>query len=103
VLPYPFTKLIVNLGAQMEGHTDPKDYMLCLVVPFGEWEGGAVSLAHAGVVVELRPGDAITFPSDQITYFNEMVSGLCGSLVMATDKNLRTWRETRNYWGHAVY
>jgi hypothetical protein len=51
----------------MEGHTDPKDYMLCLVVPFWEWEGGAVSLAHAGVVVELRPGDAITFPSDQIT------------------------------------
>ena len=103
VLPYPFTKLVVNLGAQTEGHTDPTDYMICLIVPFGEWEGGAVGLVHAGVVVELRQGDGIAFPSDKMPHFNEMVSGLRGSLVMATDKNLRTWRETRNHWGHAVY
>ena len=100
---YPFTKLVVNLGAQTEGHTDPKDDGLCVVVPFGEWEGGELCLYHPGIVLELRPGDVVAFPSHLISHFNLEMSGLRGSLVMATDRDIRTWMETRNHWEHAIH
>jgi hypothetical protein len=103
VVPYPFTKLVVNMGVQTEGHIDPTDDGLCFVVPFGQWEGAELCLFSPGVVLELRPGDAVGFPSDRIPHFNLEMSGLRGSLVMATDRNLRVWRETRNNWERAVH
>ena len=101
--PYPFTKLVVNLGAQLEGHLDPTDDGGCLIVPFGEWEGAELCLYNAGLVLELRSGDGVVFPSDRISHFNLLMSGLRGSLVMATDKGLRAWRKTRNCWEHAIH
>lgn len=100
---YPFTKLVVNLGAQTEGHTDPKDDGLCVVIPFGNWEGGELCLYHPGVALELEPGDVVAFPSDRISHFNLEMSGLRGSLVLATDRDTRSWTETRNGWGHAIH
>ena len=102
-VPHPFAKLVVNLGAQTEGHTDPKDNGLCVVIPFGKWEGGELCLYQPGVVLELEPGDVVAFPSDRITHFNLEMSGLRGSLVMATDRDIRTWKETRNHWKHAIH
>lgn len=101
--PYPFTKLVVNLGAQTQGHIDPKDNDLCVVVPFGEWEGGELCLYQPGVVLELEPGDVVVFPSNRIAHFNLEISGLRGSLVMATDVNLDAWKANRNHWKHAVH
>ena len=103
VVPYPFTKLVVNMGVQTQGHTDPKDNDLCVVVPFGEWKGGELCLYQPGVVLELQPGDMVAFPSNRIAHFNLEMSGLRGSLVMATDVSVNTWKETRNYWKHAVH
>lgn len=101
--PYPFSKLVVNTGAQTEGHTDPKDDGLCVVIPFGEWEGGELCLYQPGLVLELQPGDVVAFPSDRIAHFNLEISGRRGSLVMATDKDNRGWMENKNHWGHAIH
>ena len=103
VPPYPFSKLVVNVGAQTEGHTDPKDDGLCVVIPFGEWEGGELCLFQPGLVLELQPGDVVAFPSDRISHFNLEMSGLHGSLVMATDQDNRGWKENKNHWGHAIH
>lgn len=102
-IPYPFTKLVVNIAAQTEAYTDPKDDGLCVVVPFRKWEGGKLCLYHPRVVLELEPSDVVAFPSDQISHFNLEMSGLHNSLVMATDRNIRTWKETRNHWEHAIH
>ena len=95
---------MVNIGAQLEPHTDPKDDGLCVVIPFGSWKGGELCLYDAGIVLELEPGDVVLFPSDRITHFNLEVEGLCGSLVMATDRDIKgSWMENRNNWGHAIH
>jgi hypothetical protein len=91
------------MGAETEGHIDTKDDGLCVVVPFGNWEGGELCLYQPGIVLELNPGDMVAFPSDRIAHFNLEMSGLRGSLVMATDRDIRAWSETRNHWEHAIH
>jgi len=94
---------VVNIGAQLEPHTDPKDEGLCVVIPFGSWKGGELCLYDVGIVLELEPGDVVLFPSDRITHFNLEVEGLRGSLVMASDRDIKgSWMEDRNKWGHAI-
>jgi len=100
---FPFTKLVINVGAQTEGHTDPKDDGLCVVIPFGDWEGGELCLYHPGVVLGLEPGDVVAFPSDRISHFNLEMSGLHGSLVLATDKDIRSsWMQHKNFWKYTI-
>jgi len=61
---YLFTKLVINIGVQTEGHVDPTDDGVCLVIPFGQWEGAELCLSSPGVVLFLQPGDGVIFPSD---------------------------------------
>jgi len=100
---FPFTKLVVTVGAQTEGHTDPTDDGLCVVIPFGDWEGGELCLYDPGVVLELEAGNVVVFPSDRISHFNLEMSGLHGSLVLATDRAMHSWKEGKNSWEHAIH
>src|SRR5579872_6068218 len=85
LVSYPFTNLVVNLGAETGAHNDPDDLLLCAVIPFGNWEGGELCLFQPGLVLELSPGDIAVFPSDKITHFNMPMEGLRGSIVLSTD------------------
>ena len=99
LLSYPFTNLIVNLGAETSAHIDPQDNGLCVVLPFGNWTGGELCLYEPGLVLELRPGDVVMFPSNHVTHFNLRMEGYRGSLVLSTDSHMNSWIKDRNGWG----
>ncbi|KAF9780636.1 hypothetical protein BJ322DRAFT_1112633 [Thelephora terrestris] len=100
---YPFTKLILNMGSQTEGHVDPTDDGFCVVIPFGKWGGGGLGLYSLGVILELEHGDMTGFASDCIPHFNLTMTGLRGSLVLATDRHIRPWKDSKNHWAHAIH
>ncbi|TFY59839.1 hypothetical protein EVG20_g7638 [Dentipellis fragilis] len=53
----PFLGWVVNINIVAEAHRDGKDRHYCLVMPLGDFEGGALVLYEQGLVLELRNGD----------------------------------------------
>jgi len=102
MVSYPFTNFILNLGAETDGHIDPMDDGLCAVIPFGNWKGGELCLSQLGLVLQLQPGDVVLFPSNQIAHFNLRMSGQRGSIVLSTDKTLKSWVNNKNEWDDHV-
>jgi hypothetical protein len=51
-----------------------------------------------GLVLELRSGDMIIFPSTQVTHFNAHFSGYRVSFVLHTDKGGASWVKDFNGW-----
>jgi hypothetical protein len=94
---YPFGGFVLNIQVCTNGHVDEFDDTICLVIPFGDYEGGGLVLWEPGLVIDLRQGDLIFFPSSKITHFNLHFSGFRGSLVMHTDKELKSWFN-KNGW-----
>ena len=97
---YPFGGFVLNIQVCTDGHVDEFDDTLCLVLPFGQFEGGHLVLWEPGLVVELNQGDFILFPSSKITHFNLHFTGFRGSLVMHTDRELRTWSDKNGWSNH---
>ncbi|KAG2737453.1 hypothetical protein P692DRAFT_20761760, partial [Suillus brevipes Sb2] len=95
----PFLSLVVNLNVSTMGHRDRFDKDLCLVLPIGEFTGGALAMFEQRLVVELRNGDFILFPSANTTHFNLRYEGKRASLVCHTDRGFEQWKEGRNGWG----
>ncbi|KAJ7575932.1 hypothetical protein C8J56DRAFT_1062797 [Mycena floridula] len=92
----PFTGYIININVTTDGHIDPSDRNLCVVVPFGDWEDGELVLYQLGLVVDLKPLDILIFPSSRITHFNLRHKGKRGSVVMSTNKEFDSWVENQN-------
>ncbi|SJL16470.1 uncharacterized protein ARMOST_19996 [Armillaria ostoyae] len=105
-LAYPFSGFVINVGVATDGHRDGFDKLACVVILFGEWTGGELCLYEAGFVWHLKPWDILIFPSGRITHFNLHFTGLCGSLVMHSDKGGDAWAQGEelgyNGWLHAV-
>ena len=100
---YPFPGFVLNLQVSTDGHLDSGDDTICVVIPFGDWTGGAIVLYEAGLVLDLSAGDVLIFPSYKITHFNLHFAGVRCSLVMHSDKHGSSWVEHRNGWqGHIV-
>ncbi|PBK71936.1 hypothetical protein ARMSODRAFT_883170, partial [Armillaria solidipes] len=106
---YPFSGFVINVGVATNGHRDSFDKLICVVVPFGEWEGGELCLYEAGLVLRLKPWDVIIFPSGRITHFNLHFTGLRGSLVLHSDNRGDSWASGQdeaafeyNGWAHYV-
>ncbi len=97
---FPFTGFVLNLCACTTGHRDKGDLQLCVVIPFGDWEGGELCLYEPHLVFKARPGDLIIFPSSEITHFNLHMTGKRGSVVLQTDKALIDWSKKRNCWAN---
>jgi hypothetical protein len=97
-LAYPFGGLVLNLGVATDGHRDVGDKRLCVVIPFGEWDGGELCLFEAGIVVQMKAWDFIVFPSADITHFNLHFSGRRASVVLHSDKSMEDWKKERNGW-----
>ena len=59
----PFLGLVINLNVVTAAHRDSKDDGVCLVLAIGDFEGGELVLYEPGLVVPLRNGDFVIFPS----------------------------------------
>lgn len=94
----PFLSLVINLNVTTEAHRDRFDKDLCLVLPIGEFTGGALVQFEQGLVLELRCGDFVIFPSADTTHFNLHYEGMRASFVCHTDRGFDKWKEGYNGW-----
>jgi hypothetical protein len=95
---FPFSGIVVNFCVSTSGHRDGNDHRLCVVIPFGKWSGGELCLHELGLVIDLKPGDILIFPSCDITHFNLHFRGKRGSLVLHSDRQGKGWVEDFNGW-----
>jgi hypothetical protein len=67
-----FKTMAVNIDGVSKPHIDGLDFDdgMCLVLPFGNYEGGDVVFYELGYRIELRSGDAIFFKSKQLLHGN---------------------------------
>ena len=80
------------------------DKSLCVVIPIGDFEDGDLCLYEPGIVLSLRNGQAVAFPSCDITHFNLDYVGTRASLVLHTDKAFDQWTlNERNGWQNNMY
>lgn len=97
-LSSPFLGLVININVVTAAHRDSKDDSVCLVLAIGDFEGGELVLYEPGLVIPLRNGDFVVFPSSEITHFNLHYKGRRASVVLHTDREMVKWREDRNGW-----
>ena len=90
---------MLNIGACTTAHRDPLDLESCLVSPFGDLQGSELCLFESRLVLNLRPGDLVVFPSSKITHFNLHMKGIRCSLVLQTDRGMARWSQDRGDWG----
>ena len=99
---YPFPGFVLNIQVCTEAHVDANDDTICVVIPFGPYEGGELVLYEAGLVLEIQEGDILIFPSYRLTHFNLHFTGVRGSVVMHSDKVVTTWNANRNGWNRHI-
>jgi hypothetical protein len=97
---HPFPGCIINLSVATEAHWDAGDDLICVVIPFGEFEDGELVLLEARTILDIQEGDVFMFPSFQLTHFNMAFKGVRGSIVMHSDKDAKRWKLNRNGWQH---
>ncbi|KAG1898724.1 uncharacterized protein F5891DRAFT_913685, partial [Suillus fuscotomentosus] len=66
----PFLSIVININVTTEAHRDRFDKDLCLILPIGKFKAGALVHFEQGLVLELRCGNFVIFPSDDTTHFN---------------------------------
>lgn len=94
----PFISLMININVHTKAHRDSGNWHLCLVIPIGHFEGGALCLLENGLVLELHNGDIAIFRSSEVTHFNLDYRGGRASLVFQTDKKFALWIRNQNSW-----
>lgn len=100
---YPFSGFVINLNSYTKVHRDGLDLGGCLVMAIGKFAGGELCLYEPGLVILLRSGDFVIFPSHQITHFNRPYTGQRASLVCHTDRHAVDWEKDRNGWQGSFY
>ena len=74
-----------------------------MIVIIFDGEGGELCLHEPGIVLNLRNGDVVLFPSLSITHFNLNHNGRRASLVFHSDKSDSGWLKDCNGWKHNIY
>lgn len=97
---YPFGGFVFNINAWLPPHRDGGDWLLCGVMPFGDFTDGSLVLYEARLVIHAEPGDWVLFPSKGITHFNTHYTGKRGSLVVHTHQSAKRWVKDLNGWPH---
>lgn len=101
---YPFGGFVLNLNVSTLIHRDWKDLNLCMVIVISEdCIGGDLALLEPGLVLELRNGNAVLFPSGKISHFNTHYQGMRASLVFHSDSSSQGWIKDRNGWDGNIY
>jgi hypothetical protein len=70
VAGYPFGGIILNLNIATKIHRDSEDLDLCLIIVISKCVGGDLVLLEPGLVLGQRNGDAMVFPSGDISHYN---------------------------------
>lgn len=97
---YPFGGFVLNINIATTGHRDGMDLYACLVIPLGTYQHGELVLYEPGLVLPLRSGDGVIFPSCQISHFNMPYSGTRSSLVCHSDRAGMEWVQGRLGWSN---
>lgn len=101
---YPFLGFVVNLNVVTRSHRDASDLMNCLVTVIEkDLEDGDLVLIEPGLVIPLRTGDWILFPSCDISHLNLHYKGYRCSFVFQTDRRMCAWLDNQNNWEHSTY
>ena len=96
---HPFLSLVVNLNVATLAHRDRNDKTICVVLVLGDHVGGDLCLYEAGLVIPLKTGDFVAFPSARLTHFNLHFIGQHASIVLHTDREIEAWTNGhRNGW-----
>ncbi|KAL0058617.1 hypothetical protein AAF712_014688 [Marasmius tenuissimus] len=95
---HPYGGVTVNLNAATIVHLDPKDLNLCLVLALHDCTGGELVLEEPGIVIRLKSGDFIIFPSRKYSHYNLDFKGLRVSFAFSTDNAAKQWIEDNNGW-----
>jgi hypothetical protein len=91
------TGFALNVGVRTEAHRDDGDYRkFCIVVAFGNSQGGDICFAELGLRIKLRPGDVVAFMSGELTHFNLPFEGRRVSMVGYTESSFKPWVESYN-------
>ncbi|KAF8880703.1 hypothetical protein CPB84DRAFT_1751361 [Gymnopilus junonius] len=90
---YPFGGYVLNINVSTRIHRDmgDKDICLVLVISSDNCRGGKLVLMEPGLVLKLRNGDMVIFPSRNIIHFNLHFCRKRVSLVFHTDKCSKGW------------
>lgn len=102
-LASPFPCLVLNFNVITLLHKDPGDKRGCIVVVLGPHTGGELCLEEPKLVLQLRHGDWVVFPSQDITHFNLHYVGMRASLVLHSDKSDQSYQEDGNGWDGNQY
>lgn len=94
----PFSGFFLNIGVATHAHRDPNDHGPCAVFCLGQFTGGELVLHDLGLVVDLRPGEVIFFPSRDVTHYNLHFEGVRSSIVLTFDKDGLRWVKRNNGW-----
>ena len=88
----PFSGMVLNIHVCLLAHVDREDEKLCVIVPFGDFEGGELVLSDLGLVFDLKNRDMLVFRSDILVHFNLKVrKGFRGSFVLSSDSHLNNF------------
>lgn len=100
----PFLGFVVNVNAKCKPHRDTGDSTLynCIVLPFGNFEGGEIVFKELGLVIKVTSGIMCSFLSQRITHWNLEVEGERYSLVCHTDKSIEGYVRHRNHWSESM-
>ena len=97
-IAHPFSGFVINVNVATKVHRDSHDLTACVVLAIGDFSKGELVLKEPGLVIPLRSGDAVIFPSGDISHFNLAYEGQRASLVLHSDKAGQTWVKDRNGW-----
>jgi hypothetical protein len=100
---YPFSGYVINVNVVTMAHRDGKDEIGCVLIVVGEHKGGELVLVEPGLVLELKNGDVLIFPSGRITHYNLHYEGTRASLVLHSDREGFGYAKDANGWKGNVY
>jgi hypothetical protein len=95
---WPIAGFVLNINVVTRIHKDQKDGKGCVVLVLGDFEGGELVLVELGLVLELKHGDMLIFPSKRISHLNLHFKGIRASLVVHTDNGAQGYAEDYNGW-----
>jgi hypothetical protein len=95
---HPFAGYVININVATKIHRDP-DHVGCLVLVIGnEFEGGELVLYEPGIVLQLKNGDVVLFPSAKVSHLNLHYRGIRASMVLHTDSHAPMHEEGMHGW-----
>ena len=94
---YPFGGIVLNLNIATRIHRDTEDLDLCLIIVISKCIGGDLVLLEPGLVLGQRNGDAMVFPSGDISHYNMNFAGFRASIVFHSDRASESWTGTPSY------